>query len=59
MSDPLARVKRAAQARRRAEEEYRAALVAAVDAGHAYAVLARELDLSRQAVRQLIRRART
>lgn len=60
MSDrpELARVKRAAVSRRRAEESYRAALVAAVDEGASYAQLAALLGVSRQAVRQLVGRAR-
>jgi DNA-directed RNA polymerase specialized sigma24 family protein len=45
-------------AKSRADEQYRAAIVAAVDAGASYAELARTLGVSRQAVRQLVERAR-
>lgn len=58
MPDPLSGVKRAAAAKRRADDQYRATLVAAVDAGASYAELARELGTSRQAIRQLVIRAR-
>jgi DNA-directed RNA polymerase specialized sigma24 family protein len=44
--------------RRRAEMVFRAALLEAVDAGHSYAELARTVGVSRQAVRQLVERAR-
>lgn len=56
MADPLARLKRAEKAKRRADEEVRAALLAAADAGHSYAEISRTLGVSRQAVRQLLRR---
>lgn len=61
MSDrsELARVKRAASARRRAEDQYRAALVAAAGAGVSYAELARAAGTTRQAVRQLVERSRS
>lgn len=59
MSDPLARVKRAAATKRRAEQEYRAALAEAHAQGAGYAELARSAGISRQAVRQLIARHRT
>jgi hypothetical protein len=51
-TDPLARVKRAAEARRRAEEEFRAALQAARDAGHSGAKIAQQVgeNFTRQAV---------
>lgn len=55
----------AAGAKRRAESEYRAALVGAVDAltvagvYNPYAVLSRELGVSRQAVRQAVGLYRT
>lgn len=67
----LARVRRAAEARERAEQRYadaqgsyRAALVAAVDdleqAGdrHPFGTIAATLGVSRQSVRQLIERAK-
>ena len=63
-SDPLARVRRVAKARARADAEYRAAVVAAVDeleaAGHrsAFATVADAAGTSRQAVRQLVERSR-
>lgn len=62
MTSPLAEVRRATQAKRRAEERYRAALVAAVDAldndRGAYVLVAEAAGVSRQAVRQLVRRER-
>ena len=60
MIDPksLARVKRAEAARRRAEDNLRAALSAAIDAGVSYADLARELGCSRQSVRERVMRYR-
>ena len=54
----LARIERATEAKRRADEQYRAALLAAVDGGKTYAQLAEGLDISRQAVRQAVERAR-
>lgn len=56
MPDELARVKQAAATRDRAEQRYRSALLAAVHA-HGYAAVARQLGVSRQAVRQLVTRA--
>lgn len=54
-TDPVtARVARAAEAKRRAEQEYRAALAAAKDAGISYAAIAHASGVSRQAVRQLL-----
>lgn len=58
-SNPLARVKRAASSKRRADQEYRAALLAAFNLGASYAELAKLAGTSRQAVRQLIERALT
>lgn len=61
----LARVKRTAAARSRADEQYRAALVAAVTelekAGvrDAYARVAEVAGVSRQAVRELVTRVRS
>jgi hypothetical protein len=52
-SNPLARVKRAASARRRAELEYRAALLAARDAGHSLAQVGHAAGITRQGVRKL------
>ena len=49
-SDPLARVKRAAEAKRRAELEYRSALQAARDAGHSATEIAGPAGVTRQAV---------
>jgi hypothetical protein len=60
----LTRVKRAAAAKRRADDAYRAAIVAAVDeletAGErsAFATVAAAAGISRQAVRQLVDRTR-
>jgi len=51
-SDPVARIRRAASAKRRADLEYRAALAAALEAGVSYADVARAADTSRQRVRQ-------
>jgi len=58
MASPLAEVRRATQAKRRAEERYRAALVRAVDELGAYALVAEAAGISRQAVRQLVARER-
>lgn len=61
----IAAVKRAAATRRRAEDSYRAALVAAVEsleaAGSrdAYARVADAAGVSRQAVREFVTRARS
>lgn len=57
MPDPLHSVKRAAQAKRRAEKAYRSAVVAAREAGHSYPEIARAAGTSRQAIRQLLLRA--
>ena len=54
--DPLRRVKRAAAKLDAARSEYRAALLACLDAGYSYAEIARTLGVSRQAVRQLAER---
>lgn len=58
MSDELAAVKRTASRKRRTDKQYRAALLAALEAGHGYAELAKVAGTSRQAVRQLILRTR-
>lgn len=52
MTDPLDKLRKAQTARRRGEERYRAALLAAVAAGHSYADLARVLGIARQNVRK-------
>lgn len=62
-SDPLARVRRAARSKRRAEEEYRASLLAAFDAltsggaSDAYAQLADAAGVTRQTARVAVARA--
>jgi hypothetical protein len=56
MRDPLARVKRAAEAKRRAELEYRSALQAARNAGHSAAEIAKSAGVTRQAARQALLR---
>ena len=54
---PLERVARAAAARRRANEQYRSALVAAHDAGIGYVEIARSAGVARQTIRkQLLRK---
>jgi DNA-directed RNA polymerase sigma subunit (sigma70/sigma32) len=53
MSDPLARVKRAARTKRRAELDYRASLEAASKT-HTYAEIGTAAGTSRQNVRQLL-----
>jgi len=58
MTSPLAEVRRAAQAKRRAEERYRAALLRAVDELEGYTLVAEAAGISRQAVRQLVARER-
>jgi len=59
MTSPLAEVRRATQAKRRAEARYRAALVHAVgELGGGYALVAEAAGISRQAVRQLVQRER-
>jgi len=55
-ADPLARVKRAAAARRRAEHEYRAALLAARAAGYSLAQVGEAAGITRQGVRKLTMR---
>lgn len=57
-TDPLKRVRRAAATKASAEIEYRAALVAAHDAGAGYAAIAAAAGVSRQTVRVQIQRAR-
>lgn len=57
VTDPLTRVRVAAADRRRVDMELRAALLVAVESGVSYAALARELGVSRQAVRQLMLRS--
>lgn len=49
-TDPLARVRRAAETKRQAEDEYRLALQAARDAGHSAAEIAAPAGVTRQAV---------
>jgi hypothetical protein len=49
-TDPLIRVKRAAEAKRRAEQEYRSALQDARAAGHSAAEIAGPAGVTRQAV---------
>lgn len=58
MSDPLDRVRRAAAAKRRADQEYRAAIADAADAGIPYVHLAEVLGVTRQTVRVLVQRER-
>lgn len=53
----LERAARAFKAKRRADDNYRAALVAAIAAGHTYAEVAKVLGISRQAVRVNVSRA--
>jgi transcriptional regulator with XRE-family HTH domain len=53
-SDPLARVKRASEAKRRAEHEYRSALEAGREAGLSFADMAKAAGVSRQAARQML-----
>jgi ribosomal protein L20A (L18A) len=53
MSDPLARVKRASEAKRRAELNYRASLEAAAKT-HTYAEIGTAAGTSRQNIRQLL-----
>jgi hypothetical protein len=54
MSGELARVKRAAERKSKAEQEYLAALRAAYDAGEEYADIGRAAGISRQAARQIL-----
>ena len=56
MPDPLATLQKAHKARRRADNAYRAALLAAVADGHTYAELARMLGISRQSIRKVATR---
>jgi hypothetical protein len=53
MLDPLARVKRAANSKRRSEQQYRAALETAAKT-HTYAEIGTAAGTSRQNVRQLL-----
>ncbi|PWU23552.1 MAG: hypothetical protein C5B48_08395 [Candidatus Rokuibacteriota bacterium] len=55
-SNTLARLKRAAAAKERAEENYRGALLAALDEGYSYSHIARELNTSRQRIHQFAQR---
>lgn len=50
----LKRAKRAAVRKRRSEQEYRAALRAAREAGYSFAEIARAIGISRQAMRKLL-----
>lgn len=54
----LARVTRAARAKRSAEEEYREAILAARELGLDGAAIARAAGVTKQAVRQLAMRAK-
>ncbi len=54
----LTTVKRTAAKQQRASSEYRAALLAALKAGHSFAEIARAAGVSRQAVRQFVARQR-
>jgi DNA-directed RNA polymerase specialized sigma24 family protein len=56
-TDTLEVLRRAVERLERAEDEYRAAILAAVDE-YGYAETARAAGISRQAVRQLVLRAR-
>jgi DNA-directed RNA polymerase specialized sigma24 family protein len=56
-TDTLATLHRTVERLERAEDDYRAAILAAVDE-HGYAQTARAAGISRQAVRQLVLRAR-
>jgi DNA-binding CsgD family transcriptional regulator len=55
-SNELARVKRAAAAKRRAGQRYRETLVAAFAAGYGYAEIAKAAGISRQTVRVQVER---
>jgi DNA-directed RNA polymerase specialized sigma24 family protein len=59
MPNTLSQLAKAWGAKRRADEQYRAALLAAVDDGVSYAELARRMGISRQAVRQFVDRLRS
>lgn len=52
----MARIKRAAASKRRADLEYRAALLAATAEGASFSDCAKAAGVSRQAVRQLVNR---
>jgi len=54
----LLRVRNTALDRARSEDDYRAALSAAIAAGHSYAELARAAGVSRQAIQQRVARDR-
>lgn len=56
MTDELARVKRAAATKKRGERGYRAALLAASQAGYDMAAIARAAGITRQGVRDLLLR---
>src|SRR5262249_5382944 len=55
-SSTLARLKRAAAAKERADERYRALLLAALDEGYSYSDIARALNTSRQRIHQYVQR---
>ena len=55
---PLPRVRRAAETKRHAEQEYREAITAAADLGIPYVHLAEVLGVTRQTVRVLVQRER-
>ncbi len=57
MPDPLATLRKAHKTRRRGEEQYRAALLAAVAAGHTYVEIAQTLGVARQVIRTSVMRA--
>ncbi len=63
-TNPLARVRRAAKAKGRSDAEYRAAIIDAADelerdgTRHVFATIAGAAGTTRQAVRQLVERAR-
>lgn len=54
--DELQRATRALKAKRRADTQYRAAVIAAHQAGASYADIGKALGISRQAVRVLVTR---
>lgn len=58
MTDALARVKRAAAAKRRGDQQYLAALHAAHAEGLSFAQIAAAAGVSRQNVRQVLARRR-
>jgi ribosomal protein L13E len=53
VTDPIKRVARASQAKRRPEQEYRAALRAAREAGYSFAEIARAAGITREAARKI------